>query len=743
MNEADTRAKLIDPILHASGWNEDLIEREYTISQGRIHARELGDFQDKPRKADYLLRYQGLPIAVVEAKSDEEEPDAGIQQAKAYARRLGVRFAYSTNGKGVIEFDFDTNTYRELHRFPAPEELWRRLEEAGHPATRDPETNPLLFPYYTEGGKRPRYYQERAIQAALATILQGQKRVLLTLATGTGKTFIAFQVAWKLYHTKRVKRVLFLADRIILRDQAYGAFEPFGEARRILEAGDDLKSRSIYFSIYQSLYAGDPPTYKRLPPNFFDLVIVDEAHRSGYGTWRDILDHFGSAVHLGLTATPKRDDNIDTYAYFGEPVYRYSLADGIADGYLAAYRVYQVRTNIDKEGLWVEDEGKLYTTKDFERVIRVPDRNRQIAKHLVRTLQATGTLTERTMVFCVDQEHAREMARLIQNEAAQLVDLPDYAAAIVSEDTEARSLLSRFQDPESPTPVVATSVDILTTGVDVPKARNIVFLRPVGSQVVFKQILGRGSRLAPGKLSFNIIDYTGATERFKDPDWLGEPEIVKEVKEGAGDTRAVVSEVSPKFEEKEPAPTRKRVLEGVTVYIADETYFELASDGRRLDLKAYINYAKEVLAEVLPPPDALAVLWRDREKREMVLQVLRERGIPIEALALLVSAEEADPYDLLLHLAYGQPLRLREDRVLALRNKRQALLEKYGPEAREVLEALLEKYRSLGLEALEDPKTLSTPPLDRFGGPAGIVRRFGSLEEFRKAVAEIEHALYA
>ena len=743
MNEADTRAKLIDPLLHAAGWSEDLIEREYVISQGRIHASELDDFQERPRKADYLLRYRGLPIAVIEAKADKESPDAGIQQAKNYAERLGVLFAYSTNGHGIIEFDFNTNTNREIDRFPAPIELWHRLAETGHPATREPETNPLLFPYYTEGGKRPRYYQERATQAALATILRGQKRLLLTLATGTGKTFIAFQIAWKLYHTQRVKRVLFLADRIILRDQAYGAFEPFGEARHILEAGDDLKSRSVYFSIYQSLYAGEPPTYKRFPPDFFDLVIVDEAHRSGYGTWRDILDHFGSAVHLGLTATPKRDDNIDTYAYFGEPVYRYSLADGIADGYLAAYRVYQVRTNLDRDGLWVEEEGKLYTTKDFERVIRVPDRNRQIAKHLVRTLQATGTLTERTMVFCVDQEHAREMSRLIQNEAAKLVDLPDYAAAIVSEDTEARSLLSRFQDPESPTPVVATSVDILTTGVDVPKARNIVFLRPVGSQVVFKQILGRGSRLAPGKLSFNIIDYTGATERFKDPDWLGEPEVVKEASEGTGAVQPEAREVGRKREEGEQPPTRKRILEGVTVYIADETYFELASDGQRLDRKAYINYAKEVLTEVLPPPNALAVLWTDREKREMVLQVLRERGIPIEALALLVNADEADPYDLLLHLAYGQPLRLREDRVLALRNKHQALLEKYGPEAREVLEALLEKYRALGMEALEDPKTLSTPPLDRFGGPAGIVRRFGSPEAFRRAIVEIEQALYA
>jgi len=740
MNEADTRAKLIDPLLHASGWNEELIEREYTVSQGRVHAGELGDFQEKPRRADYLLRYRGLPTAVVEAKSEEEAPDAGVQQAKAYAERLGLRFAYSTNGKGIIEFDFDTNIYRELNRFPTPEELWRRLEEQGHPATQDPETNPLLFPYYTEGGKRPRYYQERAIQAALAAILQGQKRVLLALATGTGKTFIAFQIAWKLFHTKRLKRVLFLADRIILRDQAHGAFEPFGEARRILEASDDVKSRSIYFSIYQSLYAGDPSTYKNFPPDFFDLVIVDEAHRSGYGTWRDILDYFGSAVHLGLTATPKRADNTDTYAYFGEPAYHYSLADGIADGYLAAYRVYQVRTNIDKEGLWVEDESKLYTTKDFERAIRVPDRNRQIAKHLVRTLQATGTLTERTMVFCVDQEHAREMARLIQNEAAQLVDFPDYTAAIVSEDSEARSLLSRFKDPESPTPVVATSVDILTTGVDVPKARNVVFLRPIGSQVVFKQILGRGSRLAPDKLSFNIIDYTGATERFKDPDWLGEPEVVKEVEEKSGvEGRKVSGRPLPS----PPSPAQKRVLEGVTVYISDETYFELASNGRRLNRKTYINYVKEVIAELLPQPNDLAVLWTDREKREVVLRVLRERGIPIEALALLINAEEADPYDLLLHLAYGQPLRLREDRVLALRNKRQALLEKYGPEAREVLEALLEKYQSLGVEALEDPKTLSTPPLDRFGGPAGIVRRFGSPEEFQNAIAEIERALYA
>jgi type I restriction enzyme R subunit len=741
MNEADTRAKLIDPMLRQAGWSEDLIEREYMISPGRIYATEQGDYRDKPRKVDYLLRYQGLPIAVVEAKPDTEAADVGIQQAKAYAELLGSPFAYSTNGREVVGFNFLTNQYERPEAFPSPEELWSRLEKAGHPATQEPERNPLLEPFYIQGGRRPRYYQERAVNIALAAFLEGRKRILLTLATGTGKTFIAFQIVWKLFQTNRIRRVLFLADRLILRDQAYIAFEPFGEARYILEAGDDTKGRNIYFSIYQSLYAGDPPTYKRFPPEFFDLVIVDEAHRSGYGTWRDILDHFGSAVHLGLTATPKRNDNIDTYAYFGEPVYRYSLADGIADGYLAAYRVYQVRTNLDRDGLWVEEEGQLYTTKDFERVIRVPERNQTIARHLVETLKALGTLNSRTMVFCVDQAHAREMAQLIQNEAAASgLNRPNFAAAIVSEDSEARRLLRQFQDPEAPTPMVATSVDILTTGVDVPQVRNIVFLRPVGSQVAFKQILGRGSRLAPEKLSFNVLDYTGATEHFKDPEWLGEPEV-KEV----GEIRKAAPQVEKggSKEEKEAKREEKRVLQGVTVYIAEETYFELTADGRQLDLRAYMDYAREVLTEVLPEPKDLAKLWTHPKGRETILKTLESRGIPLEALTYLVDNPEVDPYDLLLHLAYGHPLHLREDRVLALRNKHQELLNRYGPKARAVLEALLEKYRLVGLEALEDPQTLRTPPLDQFGGPAGISRLFGGPNLLKKAIKELKNALYA
>jgi len=741
MNEADTRAKLIDPMLRQAGWSEDLIEREYVISPGRIQATELGDFQDSPRKADYVLRYQGLPIAVVEAKAYTENADVGIQQAIAYAELLGAPFAYSTNGREIVGFNFLTSLYEHPAAFPSPKELWRRLEEAGHLATREPERNPLLWPFYTQGDRRPRYYQERAINATLAAFLEGRKRLLLTLATGTGKTFIAFQIVWKLFHTERIRRALFLADRLILRDQAYAAFEPFGEARYILEAGNDTKGRNIYFSIYQSLYAGDPPTYKRFPPNFFDLVIVDEAHRSGYGTWRDILDHFGSAVHLGLTATPKRDDNIDTYAYFGEPVYRYSLADGIADGYLAAYRVYQVRTNLDRDGLWVEEEGRLYTTKDFERIIRVPERNRTIARHLVKTLKALGTLNKRTMVFCVDQAHAREMAQLIQNEAAASgLNRPNFAAAIVSEDTEARSLLRQFQDPEAPIPMVATSVDILTTGVDVPHVRNIVFLRPVVSQVVFKQILGRGSRLAPEKLSFNVLDYTGATEHFKDPEWLGEPEVVRSISKEAPQV-----ERGERREERgrETRREEKKVLQGVTVYIAEETYFELTADGRRLDLKAYMDYAREVLTEVLPEPKDLAKLWTYPTGREVILKALEGKGVPLEALTYLVDNPEVDPYDLLLHLAYGHPLRLREDRVLALRNKHQELLNRYGPQARAVLEALLEKYRLVGLEALEDPQTLGTPPLDQFGGPAGISRLFGGPSSLKKVLEELKGALYA
>jgi type I restriction enzyme, R subunit len=546
LGEADTRVKLIDPALKRAGWDEVRIRREVQVTQGRLYLVGNDTHRRQPLWADYVLSWDGLPLAVLEAKDESHHVAAGLQQAKAYAGMLDVRFAYSSNGRGFVEFDFFENIERvlDIKAFPTPQDLVSRLEKQGVlPATGDP----VFYPYDTSMGLHPRYYQDVAVRRALLAIGQGRKRLLLALATGTGKTYIASQIAWKLYQTKRVQRVLFLADRVILRDQAFNGFaffaKPTGDPRLAIDGDFSLHSE-LYFGMYQSLYAEREGTqlFRHVPPDFFDLVLIDECHRSGFGTWREILDYFKGAIQLGLTATPKRKDNVDTYAYFGEPVYSYSLGQGIQDGFLATYKVHRVSTNLSKSGgINVEDaviagaellvpEGTekvkdFYSITEFEQKISLPDWTAKICEHLAATLNA-GDPMEKTIVFCVNMDHALSVRQHLQNHFAHLGH-PDFAVRIVSEEPYSAGLLEDFRDPYRKTPVVATTVDLLSTGVDIPSVRNIVFIKPVGSVVVFKQIVGRGSRLDPitAKTWFRIIDYTNATRLFDDWDRpMGEPE---------------------------------------------------------------------------------------------------------------------------------------------------------------------------------------------------------------------------
>jgi type I restriction enzyme R subunit len=585
LNEADTRAKLIDPKVKASGWGESQIEREHffrkghPFTAGRIYLVGKEARRAKPKRADYLFRYRGLPIAILEAKEESKSPDSGLEQAKEYASLLDVPFCYSSNGHGFVEYDFLSHQSREIENFPRPQVLWdrwigdnpelfARLEKAAElPSPQWPEPNPMIHPYCPPercGNMSPHYFQETAIRRVLERVVAGHKRVLLTMATGTGKTFIAFQIAWKLIrsgwfknlHTERPGRILFLADRVVLRSQAYNKFSAFADNAsdpRMLIEGDTVKlTRDMYFGIYQSLWA-EAPNGKRLfekfSKDFFDLIIIDECHRSGFGTWREILDYFEGAVQLGMTATPKQDENIDTYAYFCQeeedvfidpnepekgtwkpPAYQYSLGQGIEDGFLATYRVHRVRTTVDAKGLNLKDASEqgaeiyipagaepkeLYHTPQFEREVTLPDRTTTIVKHLAGLLRKYGSM-EKTMVFCVDMDHARLVARLLQNEFAHLGQ-DNYAKPIISEESEkAREWLESFADSDRKFPVVATTAELLSTGVDVPSCRNIVFVKTLSSPVLFKQIIGRGSRVDPAtdKLWFRIIDYTGATRLF-------------------------------------------------------------------------------------------------------------------------------------------------------------------------------------------------------------------------------------
>jgi len=536
-SEADTRAKLIDPKLHATGWDEDKIKREYVISVGRVLNSD--GSRTKPKRADYVLFYpnsQGHIIAIVEAKKPSEDPYKGFEQAKWYAKALDAPFAYSTNGLKIIEYDFFTKQTRELKEFPRPEELWQKYtkQKGLDEAIKRVKANPLEIPYYIRD-KNPRYYQEVAVKRAIEEIILGKKRLLLTMATGSGKTFVAFQIAWKLYKSGIIRKILFVVDRVYLRNQAYNAFEAFGNARWELKGNNINFAKDVYFTTYQTLYLekNGKRLYQHFDPDYFDLVIIDECHRSGWNRWHDILKYFGNAIQLGLTATPKRSDNVDVYRYFGEPIYEYKLAQGIEDGYLAPpEEIIRVYTNIDKEGkltfkelrtagvqLEIPEGAELkeyYTAEEFEKKIILPDRTKAIVGWIASFLNETGPLAK-TVIFCPTQRHAREVAALLNNYFNPKFRIDNYAYPIISDDPEAHRILrNSFANAEETFPVVATTVDVLSTGIDVPPIRNIIFLKHVGSKVEFHQIIGRASRLAENmrKFTFRIIDFTGATRLF-------------------------------------------------------------------------------------------------------------------------------------------------------------------------------------------------------------------------------------
>lgn len=590
LNESDTRANLIDPKLHLAGWSNDLISREYPVSLGRIEIIGENYRRAAPKKADYVLRLakHGEALAVVEAKEESAEASQGMAQAKEYAQKLGLLFAYATNGHQIEEFNFRTNQQTTIDNFPSPEELKRRYTEAilSGAIQKEKAEKILDQPYYYAPSLALRYYQEAAVHAALQKITAGKKRILLTLATGTGKTVIAFNLVWRLLKSGYFKRALFIADRNFLRDQAYNVFAPFQDARVMIEDGKTPKQHAIFFSIYQALFSLAPSgkrVFEEYPSDFFDLIVIDECHRSGFGSWNDILKHFTGAVHLGMTATPKRTDNVDTYKYFGEPAYVYSYGQGVQDGYLAPFIVHRILTNLDREGkLSIQEAKELgaqivappeeeiqdeYAQKEFERRVTLPDRTHEIAKHLAKLLRTFGAM-QKTMVFCVDSDHADLMAKELQNEFADL-GYSNFAASIIARNNDINEAeYERFRDSEKPTPVVATTVDLLTTGVDVPSVRNIVIVKPIGSKIVFKQIIGRGSRLdtLTNKSFFRIIDYIGATRLFDDWEKIPEPKL----EEPEGEAKFLITGVVLDAETQDPIPGATIVLQRRD----NEQYFE-------------------------------------------------------------------------------------------------------------------------------------------------------------------------
>lgn len=765
-NESDTRAKLIDPKLHEAGWDEQYILREYYFTDGR---KLPGNKRGKPLKADYLLKCNNVKLAIVEAKKQADEPTKGLQQAIDYAQKLSVPFVYSTNGEEIYEFSLETGKGETIASFPSPESLFRKVMGK----TEDLRERLLTQPFHMIGDMKPRYYQEIAVQRTLEAIAKGEKRILLTLATGTGKTFIAFQLVYKLFMQKwnidnadRRPKVLFLADRNILADQAINNFNPL-EKEIIKINGEEIRNRSgvvptnanIFFAIYQAISERENISgyYKGYPKDFFDLVIIDECHRGGAkeeGSWREILNHFTSAVHLGLTATPKRADNIDTYKYFGKPIYEYSLRDGISDGFLTPYKVKRIRTNIDEYVHTSDDvivkgqlDKELYELSDFERKIIIPERTELIAKTILENIRPL----DKSIIFCVNQNHALMMRDFINK--YKTVKDPHYCVRITSDEGEiGRQLLERFQDNDKDVPAIVTTSQMLTTGVDARNVRNIILVRNIGSMVEFKQIVGRGTRIFDGKDFFTIIDFTGATNLFYDEEWDGPPE--EQVEEEIEDTLPTQEPPDDGGKEVEviigdpPPPEEKLVVRlgtGREVRVIDTEIRYIGDNGKPLSATEFLEKLIGVLPELYKDEKHLRDIWSKPDSREELLKNMERLGFDEEQLSTLqkmFQAQDCDVYDVLAHVSFSAEMMKRKERAEAVRHDK-TFIESYGSEkARELLLFILERYEHDGVKELQTDRLGELIRLKNFGTVRETGKLFGGLEKLKAAYYALQSHLY-
>lgn len=760
-SESDTRAKLIDPHLFNDGWNESHIVREYYFTDGR---KLIGGKRGKRHFVDYLLVHRNTNLAIIEAKSEDRDPLDGLQQSIDYAIKLRIDIVYTTNGHRIYEHDLRSGNGRWVESFPTPETLFDRLK--GSVADIPAVTESFHF----EGGMKPRYYQQIAVQKCIEAIASSAPRVLLTLATGTGKTYIAFQIVYRLFESRwsrsgisRRPRVLFLADRNVLADQAYNTFNPI-EKECVRLNGKEIRARNgrvptnanVFFAIYQSISERKSDEtedenaiggyYRQYPSDFFDLVVIDECHRGSANdesSWRAILDHFGGAVHLGLTATPKRDDNGDTYGYFGDPVYEYSLRDGINDGFLTPYKVKRIRTNIDEYRFNPDDivtgdlEHQIVTLEQFEKSVVIPARTDLIARTILEQIRPY----DKTIIFCVNQAHASAMKVAI--DAHKSVIDSHYCVRITSDEGEiGRALLEKFQDNDLTIPAILTSSKMLTTGVDAKNVRNVVLTAPIRSMTEFKQIIGRGTRVFEGKDFFTILDFVGATNLFYDPRWDGDAEPTETPSTVHGEP-VEPSTSSGRTEDKEKKEKAEITIRGRRLRVIDIETTYVGAEGKPLRTGEYLEYLIGVLGGMYDDESRLREIWSDPRERKVLINKLENMHIDaaqLSELAAIFEAEDADIYDVLAHLSFNHEILTRSERVINVEH-RDFIERHHSTKARDFLEFILRRYERDGVGELDEEKLSSLIQLSSIDKEE-LKEAFGGLREIKEGYLELQREIY-
>lgn len=783
LSERDICTKYITPALERSGWDiSTQIREEFSLTDGRILVRGKLHTRAKNKRADYVLFYKpNLPIAIIEAKDNHHAVGDGMQQGLGYGELLQVPFVFSSNGDGFLfhnKIAIDGIIEREigLDEFPSPDTLWEWW--CGHRGLSTPQQQLVTQDYYSDGSnKTPRYYQLLAIDKTIEAIAKGQNRILLVMATGTGKTFTAFQIIWRLWKSKAKKRILFLADRNILVDQTMtNDFKPFGSAMTKIKQRQADKSYEIYLSLYQAVTGNEEEQkiYKQFSPDFFDLIVIDECHRGSAAAdsaWRQILDYFSSATQVGLTATPKETKEVSNIDYFGEPIYTYSLRQGIDDGFLAPYKVVRIDIDKDLEG-WRpaagerdkygnEIEDRIYNQRDFDKKLVLDPRTQLVAKKVSDFLKATNRF-DKTIVFCENIDHAERMRQALVNENADLAaDNSRYVMRITGDNDEGKAELDNFIFPESKYPVIATTSKLMTTGVDAQTCKLIVLDQRIQSMTEFKQIIGRGTRIKEdfGKFYFTIIDFKKATELFADRDFDGDPVQIYEPKHP--DDSPVPPELSEDedFTDGYPEPdggfkwtgeddhgdvddglgVRRYVVANVEVEVIAERVQYYDSSGK-LIAESLKDYTRKTLTKEFTSLDDFLVRWSSADKKQAIVDELAKEGIFFEALADEIG-KDCDPFDLLCHIAWDMPPLTRKERAEQV--KKRDYFTKYGALAQRVLEALLDKYADAGVGQIEETQVLTVAPFTQFGTPLEIVRIFGGTAQYQEAIRELKRSLYS